>query len=139
MPACVRISLVLLLLGICALLVDPGPEFAHPSLVKTPLTPLASVGASFQYPPINWSAVLSPLMRLSFGKSSHIFVSLRPRLGRVKVPSSASFFFFWTGEDVQHQCVVLAACQAQSSQSASLFLGSWLSPPLVHSLSVSSS
>uniref|UniRef100_A0A3B5A296 Focadhesin n=1 Tax=Stegastes partitus TaxID=144197 RepID=A0A3B5A296_9TELE len=82
-----------------------GPEFSHPALVKTALTPLASVGASFQYPPINWSAVLSPLMRLSFG------------------------------EDVQHQCVVLAACQAQSSQSAALFLGSWLSPPLVHSLS----
>ncbi|KAM7365969.1 hypothetical protein PAMP_015444 [Pampus punctatissimus] len=82
-----------------------GPEFAHPALVKTALTPLATVGSSFQYPPINWSAVLSPLMRLSFG------------------------------EDVQHQCVVLAACQAQSSQSASLFLGSWLSPPLVHSLS----
>uniref|UniRef100_A0A8C9XIW8 Focadhesin n=1 Tax=Sander lucioperca TaxID=283035 RepID=A0A8C9XIW8_SANLU len=82
-----------------------GPEFAHPAMVKTALTPLASVGASFQYPPINWSAVLSPLMRLSFG------------------------------EDVQHQCVVLAACQAQSSQSAGLFLGSWLSPPLVHSLS----
>ncbi|XP_034470972.1 focadhesin [Hippoglossus hippoglossus] len=82
-----------------------GPEFSPPALVKTALTPLASVGASFQYPPINWSAVLSPLMRLGFG------------------------------EDVQHQCVVLAACQAQSSQSASLFLGSWLSPPLVHSLS----
>ncbi|XP_035531603.1 focadhesin [Morone saxatilis] len=82
-----------------------GPEFAHPALAKTALTPLASVGASFQYPPINWSAVLSPLMRLSFG------------------------------EDVQHQCVALAVCQAQSSQSASLFLGSWLSPPLVHSLS----
>ncbi|XP_070785778.1 focadhesin [Enoplosus armatus] len=82
-----------------------GPEFAPPPLVKTALTPLASAGASFQYPPVNWSAALSPLMRLSFG------------------------------EDVQHQCVVLAACQAQSSQSASLFLGSWLSPPLVHSLS----
>ncbi|XP_019955729.2 focadhesin isoform X1 [Paralichthys olivaceus] len=82
-----------------------GPEFSPPALVRTALTSLASVGASFQYPPINWSAVLSPLMRLSFG------------------------------EDVQHQCVVLAACQAQSSQSASLFLGSWLSPPLVHSLS----
>ncbi|XP_047426080.1 focadhesin [Mugil cephalus] len=82
-----------------------GPEFSHPALVKTALAPLASVGASFQYPPINWSAVLSPLMRLSFG------------------------------EDVQHQCVTLAASQAQSSQSASLFLGSWLSPPLVHSLS----
>uniref|UniRef100_A0A673ASU0 Focadhesin n=1 Tax=Sphaeramia orbicularis TaxID=375764 RepID=A0A673ASU0_9TELE len=83
-----------------------GPEFSHSDLVKTALTPLASVGSSFQYPPINWSAVLSPLMRLSFG------------------------------EDVQHQCMVLAASQAQSSQSAALFLGSWLSPPLVHSLSV---
>ncbi|XP_023119509.2 focadhesin isoform X1 [Amphiprion ocellaris] len=82
-----------------------GSEFSHPALVKTALTPLASVGASFQYPPINWSAVLSPLMRLSFG------------------------------EDVQHQCVVLAVSQAQSSQSASVFLGSWLSPPLVHTLS----
>ncbi|XP_070711064.1 focadhesin isoform X2 [Pempheris klunzingeri] len=82
-----------------------GPEFAQPALVTTALTPLASVGASFQYPPINWSAALSPLMRLSFG------------------------------ENVQHQCMMLAACQAQSSQNASLFLGSWLSPPLVHSLS----
>ncbi|KAM4611436.1 focadhesin [Polymixia lowei] len=82
-----------------------GPEFFRPDLVKTALAPLASVGASFQYPPVNWSAILSPLMRLHFG------------------------------EDIQHQCIVLAACQAQSSQSASLFLGSWLSPPLVHSLS----
>ncbi|XP_056225710.1 focadhesin isoform X1 [Seriola aureovittata] len=82
-----------------------GRESSAPAVVRTALTPLASVGASFQYPPINWSAVLSPLMRLSFG------------------------------EEVQHQCVVLAASQAQSSQSASLFLGSWLSPPLVHSLS----
>nr|CAG5897232.1 unnamed protein product [Menidia menidia] len=56
-------------------------------------------------PPLNWSAVLSPLMRLSFG------------------------------EDVQHQCMVLAASQAQSSKNASLFLGSWVSPPLVHSVS----
>ena len=47
-----------------------GPEFCHPAVVNTALTPLASVGASFQYPPINWSAVLSPLMRLSFGKKS---------------------------------------------------------------------
>uniref|UniRef100_A0A8C3GCN1 Focadhesin n=1 Tax=Cyclopterus lumpus TaxID=8103 RepID=A0A8C3GCN1_CYCLU len=86
-----------------------GPEFAPSAVVKSALTPLASVGASFQYPPVNWSAVLSPLMRLSFG------------------------------EDVQHQCVLLAASQAQSSQSAALFLGPWLAPPLVHSLSVSSS
>ncbi|XP_032439079.1 focadhesin isoform X2 [Xiphophorus hellerii] len=82
-----------------------GPEFSPPALVRAALTSMASVGAGFQFPPINWSAVLSPLMRLSFG------------------------------EGVQHQCVVLAASQAQSSQSASLFLGSWLSPPLVHSLS----
>ncbi|KAF7207334.1 focadhesin [Nothobranchius furzeri] len=83
-----------------------GPEFSRPVLVETALTSLASVGLSFQYPPVNWSAVLSPLMRLSFGGV------------------------------VQHQCMVLAASQAHSSQSASLFLGSWLSPPLVHSLSL---
>uniref|UniRef100_A0A8C9TBF0 Focadhesin n=1 Tax=Scleropages formosus TaxID=113540 RepID=A0A8C9TBF0_SCLFO len=83
-----------------------GPEFAHPQLVKVALGPLATVGTSFQYPPVNWGAFLSPLMRLNFG------------------------------EEVQHHCVELAASQCQSSQSASLFLGMWLSPPLVHSLSL---
>ncbi|KAM6949610.1 focadhesin-like [Aplochiton taeniatus] len=82
-----------------------GPEIALPEEVKTALAPLASVGISFQYPPVNWSAILSPLMRLNFG------------------------------EDVQHQCISLAVCQAQSSQSASLFLGEWIYSPLVHSLS----
>lgn len=83
-----------------------GPEFTAPHLVKTVLAALGSVGGSFQYPPVNWSAILSPLMRLGFG------------------------------EEVQHQCLELAASQAQSSQSASLFLGIWLVPPLVHSLSL---
>ncbi|XP_034020225.1 focadhesin isoform X1 [Thalassophryne amazonica] len=81
-----------------------GPDSVHPALVQTALTALASVGAGFQYPPVNWTFVLSPLMRLGFG------------------------------QDVQHQCVTLAASQCQSSQNALLFLGSWLSPPLVHSL-----
>uniref|UniRef100_H2RQ74 Focadhesin n=1 Tax=Takifugu rubripes TaxID=31033 RepID=H2RQ74_TAKRU len=84
---------------------NAGPDFVHPVLVKTAVTSLASVGAGFQFPPVNWSVSLSPLMRLGFG------------------------------EDVQHQCLVLAASQAHSSQSAALFLGSWVSPPLVHSLS----
>lgn len=44
-----------------------GPEFSHPSLVKTGLGSLATVGGSYQYPPVNWSAILSPLMRLNFG------------------------------------------------------------------------
>ncbi|XP_067301442.1 focadhesin isoform X2 [Pseudorasbora parva] len=83
-----------------------GPESTAPHLVKTLLAPLASVGGSFQYPPVNWSAILSPLMRLGFG------------------------------EEVQHHCVELAASQAQSSQSASLFLSIWIVPPLVHSLSL---
>uniref|UniRef100_A0A8C1KKK9 Focadhesin n=1 Tax=Cyprinus carpio TaxID=7962 RepID=A0A8C1KKK9_CYPCA len=86
-----------------------GPEFTPPHLVKTVLAALVTVGGSFQYPPVNWSAILSPLMRLGFG------------------------------EEVQHHCLELAASQAQSSQSASLFLGIWLVPPLVHSLSVSMS
>ncbi|KAG9345475.1 hypothetical protein JZ751_008619 [Albula glossodonta] len=83
-----------------------GPEFAHPRLIKVALAPLAAVGQSFQYPPVNWSAILSPLMRLNFG------------------------------EEIQHHCMELVMSQAQTSQSASLFLGMWLSPPLVHSLSV---
>ncbi|XP_077445781.1 focadhesin isoform X2 [Stigmatopora argus] len=81
-----------------------GPEFADPSLVQTALTPLASVASAVKYPPVNWGGILSPLMRLGFG------------------------------EEVQHQCMALAAAQAQYSQSASLFLGSWLSSPLVYSL-----
>ncbi|XP_051570142.1 focadhesin-like isoform X1 [Myxocyprinus asiaticus] len=83
-----------------------GPEFTPPHLVKTVLAALGTVGGSFQYPPVNWSAILSPLMRLNFG------------------------------EEVQHHCLELAASQVQSSQSASLFLGIWLAPPLVHSLSL---
>lgn len=47
---------------------NAGPDFAHPARVKTAVTSLASVGACFQFPPVNWSASLSPLMRLGFGK-----------------------------------------------------------------------
>ncbi|XP_060730282.1 focadhesin [Tachysurus vachellii] len=82
-----------------------GPEAITPDLIKVVLAPLATVGSSFQYPPVNWSAILLPLMRLNFG------------------------------EEVQHHCLELAASQAQTSSSASLFLGVWLAPPLVHSLS----
>ncbi|XP_062850155.1 focadhesin isoform X2 [Trichomycterus rosablanca] len=83
-----------------------GPEVIPPDLLKAVLAPLATVGASFQYPPINWSAILLSVMRLNFG------------------------------EEVQHHCIELAASQSQSSSSASLFLGVWLAPPLVHSLSL---
>ncbi|XP_064200022.1 focadhesin [Anguilla rostrata] len=82
-----------------------GPEFSPPRLVKVALEPLAAVGMNYQYPPLNWSTLLSPLMRLNFG------------------------------EEIQHQCMELVMSQSQTSQSASLFLGMWLSPPLVHSLS----
>uniref|UniRef100_A0AAY5E9J2 DUF3730 domain-containing protein n=1 Tax=Electrophorus electricus TaxID=8005 RepID=A0AAY5E9J2_ELEEL len=75
-------------------------------LMKVVLAPLATVGSSFQYPPVNWNAILSPLMRLNFG------------------------------EEVQHHCLELAVSQVQSSPNASLFLGAWLAPPLVHSLSL---
>ncbi|XP_073669467.1 focadhesin [Paramisgurnus dabryanus] len=83
-----------------------GPEFTSSHFVKTVLATLATVGGSFQYPPINWSAILSPLMRLNFG------------------------------EEVQHHCLELATTQVQTSQSASLFLCIWIAPPLVHSLSL---
>ncbi|XP_056600101.1 focadhesin isoform X2 [Triplophysa dalaica] len=83
-----------------------GPEFNPPHFVKTAMAALATVGANVQFPPINWNAVLSPLMRLSFG------------------------------EEVQHHCLELASIQAQTSQSASIFLSIWIVPPLVHSLSL---
>ncbi|KAJ8397874.1 hypothetical protein AAFF_G00435630 [Aldrovandia affinis] len=82
-----------------------GPEFAPPRLIRVALGALAAVGVSWQYPPVNWSSLLSPLMRLNFG------------------------------EEIQHHCMELVMSQSQTSQSASVFLGTWLSPPLVHSLS----
>lgn len=45
-----------------------GPEAITPDLIKVVLSSLATVGTNFQYPPVNWSAILSPLMRLNFGK-----------------------------------------------------------------------
>lgn len=45
-----------------------GPESIPPHLVKVALAPVALVGESYQYPPVNWASVLSPLMRLNFGK-----------------------------------------------------------------------
>lgn len=45
-----------------------GPESIPPTLVKVALAPIALVGESYQYPPVNWGSILSPLMRLNFGK-----------------------------------------------------------------------
>lgn len=45
-----------------------GPEQVPPHLVKVIMAPLALTGESYQYPPVNWASVLSPLMRLNFGK-----------------------------------------------------------------------
>uniref|UniRef100_A0A674K3S4 Focadhesin n=1 Tax=Terrapene triunguis TaxID=2587831 RepID=A0A674K3S4_9SAUR len=45
-----------------------GPESIPPHLVKVALAPIALVGESYQYPPVNWASVLSPLMRLNFEK-----------------------------------------------------------------------
>nr|XP_033775395.1 focadhesin isoform X2 [Geotrypetes seraphini] len=83
-----------------------GPESVPPHLVKVSLEPIAVAGNSYQYPPINWASILSPLMRLKFG------------------------------EEVQQLCIELAVTQAQSSQNAAVFLGMWVVPPLVYSLSL---
>ncbi|XP_053909823.1 focadhesin isoform X1 [Cuculus canorus] len=83
-----------------------GPEFVPAELVKVALAPIALVGESHQYPPVNWASILSPLMRLNFG------------------------------DKVKHLCVQLAATQAQSSQNAAMLLGMWMAPPLIYSLGV---
>ncbi|KAM6109695.1 focadhesin isoform 2-T2 [Phoenicopterus ruber ruber] len=83
-----------------------GPESVPTELVKVALAPIALVGESHQYPPVNWASILSPLMRLNFG------------------------------DEVKHLCLQLAVTQAQSSQNAAMLLGMWVAPPLVYSLSM---
>ncbi|XP_040819818.1 focadhesin isoform X2 [Ochotona curzoniae] len=82
-----------------------GPESVPPSLLKIVMKPIATVGESYQYPPVNWAALLSPLMRLNFG------------------------------EEIQQLCLEIMVTQAQSSQSAAALLGLWVVPPLIQGLS----
>ncbi|XP_037654619.1 focadhesin [Choloepus didactylus] len=82
-----------------------GPESVPPSLLKVVMKPIATVGESYQYPPVNWAALLSPLMRLNFGG------------------------------DIQQLCLEIMVTQAQSSQNAAALLGLWVIPPLLHGLS----
>ncbi|XP_062985286.1 focadhesin [Elgaria multicarinata webbii] len=83
-----------------------GPEEVRPHLVKAAMAPIALIGESYQYPPVNWASILSPLLRLNFG------------------------------EDLQQLCIELVVTQAQSSQNAAMLLGLWIAPPLVYSLSI---
>ncbi|XP_052032693.1 focadhesin [Apodemus sylvaticus] len=83
-----------------------GPEAVPPSLLKVVMKPIATVGESYQYPPANLAALLSPLMRLNFG------------------------------EEIQQLCLEIAVTQAPSSQSAAALLGLWVTPPLIHGLSM---
>ncbi|XP_058157906.1 focadhesin isoform X2 [Dasypus novemcinctus] len=83
-----------------------GPESVPSSLLKVVMKPIAAVGESYQYPPVNWAALLSPLMRLNFGG------------------------------DIQQLCLEIMVTQAQSSQNAATLLGLWVTPPLIHGLSL---
>ncbi|XP_057576086.1 focadhesin isoform X1 [Hippopotamus amphibius kiboko] len=83
-----------------------GPESVPPSLIKVVMKPIATIGESYQYPPVNWAALLSPLMRLNFG------------------------------EEIQQLCLEIMVTQAQSSQNVAALLGMWVMPPLVHGLSL---
>ncbi|XP_061281168.1 focadhesin isoform X1 [Bos javanicus] len=83
-----------------------GPESVPPSLLKVVMKPIATVGENHQYPPVNWAALLSPLMRLNFG------------------------------EEIQQLCLEIMVTQAQSSQNVTTLLGMWVMPPLIHGLSL---
>lgn len=52
-----------------------GPETVPAELLKVALAPTAVVGESHQYPPVNWASILSPLMRLNFGKINSFLLS----------------------------------------------------------------
>ncbi|CAK6434056.1 unnamed protein product [Pipistrellus nathusii] len=93
-------------IGFCITGGKKGPESVPPALLKVVMRPIAAVGESHQYPPVNWGALLSPLMRLNFG------------------------------EEVQQLCLEIMVTQAQSSQNAAALLGLWVTPPLLHSLSL---
>ncbi|XP_035663139.1 focadhesin-like [Branchiostoma floridae] len=82
-----------------------GPEAIPPPYVQTSLEALLSA-ASATFPPVNWAAILAPLMRLSFGT------------------------------DIQILCLRLVVSQASASPSAALLLASWVSQPLFGSLEV---
>ncbi|XP_006881335.1 PREDICTED: focadhesin [Elephantulus edwardii] len=82
-----------------------GPESVPPPLLKVVMKPIASIGENYQYPPVNWGSLLSPLMRLNFG------------------------------EEIQQLCLEIMVTQAQSSQNAAALLGLWVMPPLIHGLS----
>ncbi|XP_078656308.1 focadhesin-like isoform X4 [Branchiostoma floridae x Branchiostoma belcheri] len=82
-----------------------GPEAIPPPYVKTSLEALLSAAAR-TFPPVNWAAILAPLMRLSFGT------------------------------DIKIQCLRLVVSQASASPSAALLLASWVSQPLFDSLEV---
>lgn len=56
-----------------------GPESVPPALLKVVMRPIAAVGESHQYPPVNWGALLSPLMRLNFG-NYQVFLRLQTLL-----------------------------------------------------------
>ncbi|XP_007950736.1 focadhesin [Orycteropus afer afer] len=83
-----------------------GPEAVPPFLLKVVMKPIATVGEGYQYPPVNWAALLSPLMRLNFG------------------------------EEIQQLCLDIMVTQAQSSQNAAALLGLWVMPPLIQGLSL---
>nr|KAF6331695.1 focadhesin [Pipistrellus kuhlii] len=93
-------------IGFCITGGKKGPESVPPALLKVVMKPIAAVGESHQYPPVNWGALLSPLMRLNFG------------------------------EEVQQLCLEIMVTQAQSSQNAAALLGLWVMPPLLHGLSL---
>uniref|UniRef100_A0A670K9E5 Focadhesin n=1 Tax=Podarcis muralis TaxID=64176 RepID=A0A670K9E5_PODMU len=79
--------------------------WSKPLSLLAAMAPIALNGASYQYPPVNWASILSPLLRLNFGV------------------------------EIQQLCLEVAVTQAQSSQNAAMLLGMWVAPPLVCSLS----
>ncbi|CAG5124711.1 unnamed protein product, partial [Candidula unifasciata] len=78
-----------------------GPESVDPRSV---VAALESLKLKAVLPPLNWTALLSPFMRVNFG------------------------------EKVKALSLQIAASQMASSPSATMFMSSWLTPPLFTSL-----
>lgn len=104
-------------LSLSVLVWTAGPDMAHPLLVQTALSSLASVGTTFQFPPINWGLSLAPLMRLGFGKVHHSPHLCPPRTAGQ--PADAAF------------------CRQERTSSISVWC--WQPPRLTHPIALLSS
>ncbi|CAL1526989.1 unnamed protein product, partial [Lymnaea stagnalis] len=85
-------------------LLEAGQSVPEANLIRQIQAALESLKVKSTLPPVNWAVMLSPFMRINYG------------------------------DEIKTLCLQVASAQMQSSLSASLFISSWITPPLYSSL-----